>query len=222
MPAMRSWQSEADRLATEGRARGEAPTAWFDRLYRQATDGTTSMPWDRESPNVALSSWLEGRRATAGASAVQIGCGLGADAEHLASRGWRTTAFDVSPTAVSVARERHPRSPVEYVVADLFDLPADWRFDLVVEIFTVQALPLSERPAATAAVRSLVAPGGTLVVIQAPRDDKDRDPTGPPWPLTRAEMEAFAAGGLTLTDLEVRERPGDLGGYVWLGEFAQA
>ena len=216
---MREWQTEADRLAAEGRAQGEAPTAWFDKLYRQATEGTTSMPWDREAPNVVLDAWLAGRRPPVGGTAVQVGCGLGADAERLASLGWRTTAFDVSPTAVAVAKERHPDTEVDYRVANLFDLPAGWRFDLVVEIFTVQALPLSERTAATAAVRRLVAPGGTLVVIQATRDDNELDPTGPPWPLTRAEMEAFAADGLTRAGLELRERPGDLGGWVWLGEF---
>lgn len=223
MPAMREWHSEADRLAAEGRARGEAPTAWFEKLYRAAAEGTTSMPWDREAPNVALAGWLDGRTAPDGATAVQVGCGLGTDAEHLASLGWRTTAFDVSPTAVSVARDRHPDSSVDYVVADLFDLPADWRFDLVVEIFTVQALPLSSRAAATAAVRSLVAPGGTLVVVQLVRSEDETDPAGPPWPLSRSEVEAFAGEGLELVELEEVARP-EIGpdAGLWCAELRRA
>ncbi|MFI7463293.1 methyltransferase domain-containing protein [Nonomuraea sp. NPDC049646] len=65
-----------------------------------------------------------------------------ADARRLAARH-ETVAFDVSASAVRLARERFPDSPVDYVTADLLDPPAAWRhvFDLVVEIMTVQALP---------------------------------------------------------------------------------
>lgn len=216
---MREWHTEADRLAAEGQAAGDPPTAWFDRLYHQATTGESSMPWDRAAPNPVFADWLRGRTPAEGARAVQVGCGLGADAEHLASLGWRTTAFDVAPTAVQIARERHPGSSVDYRVADLFDLDAGWRFDLVVEIFTVQALPLSERRRATEAVRGLVAPGGTLLVVQMPRPDEVTDPDGPPWPLSRAEMEAFAGAGVRLERLEQVDRPDLEGATLWRGEY---
>ena len=103
----------------------------------------------------------EGRRA------LVVGAGLGFDAEHLAALGFATTAFDVAPTAVAMARERAPGSAVDYRVADLLDLPREWdgAFDLVVEIITVQALPEELRAPATAAIASTVAPGGTLFVV---------------------------------------------------------
>ena len=41
----------------------------------------------------------------------------------------------------------------------------------------------------------MVAPGGTLIVIASARDEQGPD-EGPPWPLTRAEIDAFAADGL--------------------------
>ena len=43
-------------------------------------------------------------------------------------------------------------------------------FDLVVEIYTVQAMSRSVRPDVVAAVRRLLAPGGTLLVVQARLD----------------------------------------------------
>ena len=61
----------------------------------------------------------------AGRRAVVVGAGLGADAEHLVQHGWRTVAFDVSPAAVRLARQRHPDSQVAYQVADLLALPPD-------------------------------------------------------------------------------------------------
>src|SRR5213595_3438484 len=87
------------------------------------------------------------------------------------------------------------RAPVDYRVADLLDPPPEWSegFDLVVESMTVQALPRSLRERATAGVQGFVAGGGTLVVIAFARTDEDADDAGPPWPLTRDEVEAFAS-----------------------------
>lgn len=40
------------------------------------------------------------------------------------------------------------------------------------------------------AAGAAVAPGGTLLVIATARED-DEGADGPPWPLTRAEIDAF-------------------------------
>ena len=42
----------------------------------------------------------------------------------------------------------------------------------------------------------MVVPGGTLVVIAAARGDEAAPDEGPPWPLSRGEIDAFATGGL--------------------------
>ena len=94
-------------------------------------------------------------------------------------------------------------------MANLLDPPPEWSggFDLVVESMTVQALPRSLRAQATACVQGFVTDGGTLLVIAFARTDEDVDDTGPPWPLTRNEVEAFTSdrlrpGGI---DLVLRE-----------------
>jgi len=71
-----------------------------------------------------------------------IGCGVCDDPVFLAGLGCEVTAFDVSPTAVSEAARRFAGSPVKYQVADLLAPPPEWAgaFDLVTEIYTVQAL----------------------------------------------------------------------------------
>jgi hypothetical protein len=71
----------------------------------------------------------------------------------------------------------------------------------VVESYTVQALPAWLRAAATARVTSFVAPGGTLLVIASGREPGEEF-DGPPWPLDRAEVEAFAGSTLQLVTLE--------------------
>lgn len=173
-------------FAGESLAVGD-PTGWFERLYAAAETGEAVVPWDRGTPHSLLVDWAEGRALDGyGKRAVVVGSGLGEDAEYVARGGFATVAFDISPTAVDAARRRFPDSPVRYLVADLLDLPVRWRgaFDLVVEIFTVQALPPGYRRQATHNVGSLVSPRGTLLVIAAAHDADDGE-EGPPWPLTR-------------------------------------
>jgi ubiquinone/menaquinone biosynthesis C-methylase UbiE len=119
------------------------------------------MPWSRSDPHPLLVQWAH-RARRAGRTAVVVGCALGADAEFVAGLGFTTTAFDVSPTAIRLARERYPHTEVRYLSADLLHLPGAWQraFDLVVEIITLQALPPEPHPPAAAA-RVAAAGGGT-------------------------------------------------------------
>ena len=194
-PAEDAARAHVRSIAIDALERG-APTAWFETLYREASGDAAHVPWADLAPNAALATWATPRALAGVSTAAVIGCGLGHDAEFLAARGVRVTAFDVSPTAIEWARRLHPRSNVAYEVADLLALPPTWRgaFDLVVEIYTLQALPRSIREPAATAVVSLVKPGGRLFVFARLRDDAPGSPpfdektSGPPWPLGRAEI----------------------------------
>jgi SAM-dependent methyltransferase len=211
----------AARLAAESIEQGQV-TGWFDRLYREAEAGRTDVPWDRAAPHPLVAEWLAGRRLDAvGRSAMVVGCGLGYDAELVAAAGFAVTAFDVAETGIAMARARHPGSPVHYRTADLFELPDPWQraFDLVVEVFTVQSLPVHRHAEATACVTGLVAPGGTLLVVAASRAEHSPDPDGPPWPLTPAEVEAFASDGLDPVRVERLPHPDDARVLRWRVEL---
>lgn len=204
MTSNKSWQHEADVLAHEAIAAND-PTGWFERLYAAGEAGEVSMPWDRDGPRQPLADWIGDRGIRGnGRRALVIACGLGADSEYLAELGFHTDAFDISETAIRTVHERYPDSAVRYRVADMFDPPAEWThaFELVVEIFTVQALPRRMRQESIQAVRNFVAPGGTLLVIAAKQADGADLDEGPPWPLTRSDMESFAGNGLSMVSLE--------------------
>jgi SAM-dependent methyltransferase len=195
-------EDEARRIATT--ASEEDPTGWFEQLYTSAQSGRAAIPWEREGANPLLAAWTSAHALDGhGRVAVVVGCGLGKDAEHLAALGFDTTAFDIAPTGVASARERHPGSRVHYTVADLLALPDAWRggFDLVFESLTVQSLPIALHSRAIGAVCSLVTPGGTLLVVAAARDD-GTEVEGPPWPLTRREIDEFACGDLRIRQIE--------------------
>jgi len=208
-------EEDTRRLSAAALAGGDA-TGWFETLYAEAESGTAEVPWDRGEPTALLVEWAEATGLTgAGRRALVVGCGLGRDSEYVASLGFATTGFDISETAVRVARERHPGSPVDYRVADLLDPPPAWRhaFDLVVESNNVQALPRDLRARAIAGVSGFVAPGGTLLVLSAAAAEPGDE--GPPWPLTREEIEGFAVGGLILAAIEDVPSPDDVSVRKW-------
>ncbi len=191
------------RMAAESIAAGD-PTGWFERLYAAAEAGQTAVPWDRGAPSRYLTGWAAARALRgAGHRAVVVGCGLGDDAEFIASLGFQTVAFDISPTAIATARRRFPGSAVRYQPADLLSPPAVWRhaFDLVVESLTLQALPDPPRRDVIARLGDLVAPHGTLIAIARAREP-GQTVQGPPWALTRAEIDALADGGLEPVRIE--------------------
>jgi hypothetical protein len=108
---------------------------------------------------------------------------------------------------------------VDYQVADLLAPPNRWSqaYELVVESITVQALPDPPRAAALTRLGEFVAPGGTLIVIARRREPGAAD-SGPPWSLTRDEIDSIATGGLRHVSAETIE-PGPVPSRRWLAEF---
>ena len=124
-----------------------APAVWSGRPNRQLVAEADALP-----PGTALDA----------------GCGEGADALWLAERGWRVTGVDFSTVALERAAARARAEGlddrVEWLPADLGTWsPPRGRFDLV----TAHYLH-SRGPAREALFRRLaaaVAPGGTLLVV---------------------------------------------------------
>ena len=196
-------RAKARQLAKEFGDRGDA-LGWFEALYSEAEDNWSLVPWADLAPNPHLLSW-HAKNPMSGARkrALNIGCGLGDDAEKLTSWGLHVVAFDISLTAISACRRRFPKSSVDYCVADLFNPPGSWTaaFDFVFEAYTLQVLPETRRPEAFARIASFVAPRGRLLVIARGRDESD-PPGEMPWPLTEAEVHTFQTHGLTCTSSE--------------------
>jgi SAM-dependent methyltransferase len=210
-----------DRLVARALATGD-PAGWFECFYRAAAAGEVELPWNRAEPHRLLTRWAAERGLDgSGRRAIVVGCGQGADAEYVARLGFQVVAFDIAETAIRLARQRYPGSAVRYQAADLLHPPAEWRhaFDLVVEIITAQALPDPPQRQASVNVGRLVRQSGTLFVVEAARGEHERAPELGPWPLSRADIDAFGTDGLLPVSIELGAGPGGPADLRWLAEF---
>jgi 2-polyprenyl-3-methyl-5-hydroxy-6-metoxy-1,4-benzoquinol methylase len=104
------------------------------------------------------------------ATALDVGCGEGADAIWLASRGWQVTAVDVSQVALRrgaeqaerISREVAKRLTWEQADVSTWD-PAPRQFDLVTAQFMY--LPPPDLKALHARLAAAVRPGGSLLIV---------------------------------------------------------
>lgn len=189
-------------LAAEYIEKGDA-LGWFEALYREADGDNGKIPWADLEPNRHLREWAE-RANLRGANrkALVVGCGLGDDARYLYDLDFDVTAFDISPTAIEWARKLHANTNIKFFVADLFNPPNEWfqRFEFVLEVYTIQPLPLAMREQVIDAIANFVALRGKLIVVTRGRED-DEVPTELPWALSRKDLSRFAANRLKQTAL---------------------
>jgi SAM-dependent methyltransferase len=196
-------RARARELAAGFAEKGDA-FGWFDEFYKEAAGNNEQIPWADLEPNRFFKDWAERKGLKGnGRTALVVGCGLGDDAVYLDDLGFKVTAFDISPTAIEWARRLHKDRDIQFEVADLFEPYRGWlgAFEFVLEIYTIQPLPLEMRPQVIDAIASFVATGGELVVVTRGRDD-DEEPEQLPWPLSPKDLSRFQENGLVETDLE--------------------
>jgi SAM-dependent methyltransferase len=195
--------SRVHELATESYDRGDY-TGWFETLYVEAQGNLDAIPWADARINICLVDWIKTSDLNfQDLRVLVVGCGLGDDAEYLAKLGAKVTAFDLSQTAIDWCGQRFPTSDVDYQAVDLFAAPSAWKFnfDLVIEIYTIQALPANIRPNAIDFISNFVGNKGKLLVVCRGRNPEDACESLP-FPLTQDELTRFTTTGLSQVSFE--------------------
>ena len=182
----------------------DRPNDWFETLYSDTSESGEGVPWANMTPHPLFKKWVDDVHPDGkGKKALVVGCGLGDDAIELEKCGFDVTAFDVSKSAIELCKKRFPNSGVDFVVADLIKGENNWhrKFDLVLEIFTIQALPPKYEMTLIQHVSDFVANSGELIVITEIRNEKRNYENGPPWLLNPDYVSSFEKKGLQNTSL---------------------
>lgn len=174
------------------------PLGWFDSIYTDAKGDHNKVFWADLEPSPYLLKWLKQDSNTQGKKAISIGCGVGDDAEAMSKAGYEVTAFDISPEAIRLCKQRYPNTKVNYLVQDLFNFNVLWKenFDLVYECNTIQVLPGKYRIQAREAMVSLIKKGGHILVSCRSRL-KGKQKNAIPLPLDKEEIDCFKDYGLS-------------------------
>ncbi len=170
---------------------------WWEQHYQGQEPG-------RSEPSPHLVAELTSLRA---GTALDAGCGTGADALWLARQGWQVTAIDISPTVVSQAEKfTADQAPdvaarLSWLVADLTVWEPPQQYDLVICQYVHPDMGFAEFVARLA---GSVAPHGTLFV--AGHDPADsHSAANAPEQVSIGPDAVIKALGTDLWDVDVAE-----------------
>lgn len=137
--------------------------AFWDQMYRKR-----QMAWDSE-PNLFLAQEVADLKP---GTALDLGCGEGADAIWLATRGWHVAAVDISNVALDRGRAADTDRLVNWVQADMFVWqPPEDAYDLI-SLHYVH-IPPAERAALFGRLVQAVRPGGMLLLVAHHPSDRE-------------------------------------------------
>lgn len=187
-------------IIQEYREKGDV-SGWFEEVYRRAQQSDSNPPWAYMQATPDLIQWAEKTELVGNnQTALVVGCGMGDDAEYLAERGFKVTAFDISDTAIAICKKRFPDTQVQYQQADLFKTPEAWqgKFDFVLENRTIQSLPIELHENTMRTIAAFVSEEGRILILCNGRDDNEPTDTVP-TPLSHQQLQTFIKAGLTET-----------------------
>ncbi len=145
--------------------------------------------WEKGAPHPELIAIL--RRLPLRGRVLVPGCGFGHDVRAIAATADEVIGIDIAPSAIAGAKKYPLTGGEDYMLADLFALPAKWLggFDWVFEHTCFCAIPPARREDYVAAVTSALVPGGCLLAIFYMSPDMDAGEEGPPFGSSKAELD---------------------------------
>ena len=123
--------------------------------------------WEEQEPDPQVGRMLASLVLPAGSRVLDLGCGTGLEACAMAALGWSASGIDISPAAVSMARERSAvlGLGIDWRVGSVLELPwDDDSFELLTDRGCLHLLPHSKWPLYAAEARRVLRPAGRLLV----------------------------------------------------------
>ncbi len=165
-------------------------------------------PWERRPVVPTWERITAGPHALPPGRALDVGCGSGRDAVHLAKCGWQVTAVDLADAAIAKARQRAEEegAEVEWIAGDVSDLPRlglKPGYTLVYDFGCIQGLPDAARQGAASGITELAAPGAKLLLAAFAPGRRLLLPRG----MSEADVAGLFGAGWTLEAAEAVSDP---------------
>lgn len=140
------------------------------------------------------------------ARALDLGCGTGMISDAFIRTGCIYTGVDISPTAVDIARAKHPNG--SFLVSNIADLSLAEPFNIIIErtVF-IHLVEDGYWRAVLGEVKRLLSPGGVFILMDSLPETTNESPKGGAHVKFRLRSEyaaAFGAVGLKIDD-QLRE-----------------
>lgn len=165
-----------------------SPAFWDERFDKHFT------PWDRGGIPERLRQFVKDTAHGASAAGLPLpvtlipGCGSAYELAYLSEAGWDVTAIDFSPAAVAAGKEAvGPQWQERVVEADFFAWQPAAPLQCIYERAFLCAMPRHLWPQVARRWAQLLPPGGMLAGFFF----FDNNPKGPPFGISRAELDAL-------------------------------
>lgn len=168
----------------------------FEEFYKDAK-AQEQLAWHHREPNTQLKAAVESHSEPG--AALDLGCGSGNDACYVAEHGWKVTAVDFMPQAVTMTLETAAEKNVSVhtVEADVLEWETDEQFDLVLDSGLMHNMDRAKIAKYKKRILDWLKPDGDFVIAHwESRSDLDRL-NGGPRRASKEQIESFFAPELT-------------------------
>ena len=176
----------------------------WENVYLQTAPA--ALPWNAGGPDPDLARLVKAGTIPVG-QALDIGTGPGHDAVFLIQHGFNVIGIDISPTAVTLARENASNAGLFgfFQQGDIRQIPVEDHFiDFTNDRGCFHVLEPPDRPQAVDEIHRVLKPRGLFLL----RVFSDKEPgTDGPYRFTRQELDDLFRGKFTTLQF-------------WEGEFA--
>jgi 2-polyprenyl-3-methyl-5-hydroxy-6-metoxy-1,4-benzoquinol methylase len=134
----------------------DAPAMWPHRHYNEVYHADQLALFDALLPDVE------------GKTVLDLGCGTGRIARHLAGRGARVHGIDFAPQMIARARRLSPESNPSFAVGSIDEVDGEGLYDVTI-VLGVLTIACKDRPELLAALRRIrraIKPRGILLLTE--------------------------------------------------------
>lgn len=145
------------RSCVPGLESGQRHPNWMI-LYEQAPEET--LPWFIEKLDPDFEEVLKASHSQK--SLLDIGSGLGGQADLISKLGFKVTGTEISPAAVRRSQEKYPH--VQFQIDDVKETKLEQKFDYIIDRGCFHVLDVEDHASYIRSIRKLLEPGGTFLL----------------------------------------------------------